>query len=328
MRDELSGHRPDPGTPASDAALHDLVSRWASNVPDTVNADAALARVLAARDATSAPAQTSVDDLARRRTLTAPVRAPLWTRPGVRLAATLVAVLGLAALWQRTRNAAAPAERFASTTTTAREFTLRDGTRVRLAPGSVLTTARGYGDTARTVTLRGEAWFSTTHDASRPFRVRTGAVIVHDIGTAFLIREMGSDQVVVRVTDGAVEVRTDRDAAAAVRLTAGDAATASTRGVVVARASVSVTDQQAIAQGRLIFHEAELHEVATALRRWYGVTLVLPDSGMRTRHVTADFTNEPVPRIAQVLGLTFGTPAAVRGDTIVLQRAAEVPIRP
>ncbi|GJL55333.1 MAG: sensor [Nitrospirales bacterium] len=59
---------------------------------------------------------------------------------------------------------------------------------------------------ARRVTLqRGEALFTVTHDAQRPFDVHAANGIIHDIGTQFLVRHT-SETVQVSVLEGLVKV--------------------------------------------------------------------------------------------------------------------------
>jgi transmembrane sensor len=326
MRDELTGHGPDELMQQPNEALDRLVSRWALNVPDTVDVEAALARVAARRVAEDAHA-APVDELAARRAQRASTRpAPLWARSGVRIAATLLLGLGGAAIWRGLRGTDRSSVSFTTATAVSREITLVDGTHVRLAPGSSLTTTEGFGVDARAVTLSGEAWFDVVHDASRPFSVRAGDVDVRDIGTAFLVRESDAGEVTVRVVEGEVEIRRVTRADSAVRLRAGDAATVRPDSVLLARHSVTPLDSQSLAAGRLVFHDAALTEVVSTLRRWYGIRLE-PDASLQNRKLTADLTGEPVSRIASVLGLTFGARATVHGDTIVLRDAAEVPTR-
>ena len=52
--------------------------------------------------------------------------------------------------------------------------------------------------------------------------------------------------------------------------------------------------------------------------------MVMADSALLSRHLTADFTGEPVSRVASVLGLSLGVNASVHGDTIELRTAREV----
>jgi transmembrane sensor len=179
------------------------------------------------------------------------------------------------------------------------------------------------------VTLQGEAWFKVSHDASRPFAIRVGTTTVEDIGTAFLVRESPTRAVTVRVAEGAVRLTTRAAARdSTVTLRAGDGAVATAGGITVAAGVVSATEGVALAAGRLAFNDASLVEVQDALHRWYGVRLIIADNALAARHVTADFTGEPVSRVAAVLGLTLGVNAESRGDTIELHGAAGVPTRP
>lgn len=310
----------------TDAALDTLLAQWVTSSPDTVDVEAALARVTARRLADAAPVR---DDLAARRatrkvTVTAP---KVWQRSGARVAAALVVVLGTAALWQGTRSPSAADYR--TGIGASREIRLSDGTAVRLGPASSLTLDAGFGRDHRHLTLHGEAWFSVTHNEKMPFAIRVGATTVEDVGTAFLVRESSQHEVSVRVAEGAVRLTTTSAAHdSTVMLQAGDAAVASALGITVASGVVTSTEGVALAAGRLTFTDASLVEVQDALRRWYGVSLIIADSALASRHVTADFTGEPMSRVAAVLGLTLGVIAEAHGDTIELHAASGVPSRP
>jgi transmembrane sensor len=162
-----------------------------------------------------------------------------------------------------------------------------------------------------------------------PFAIRVGRTTVEDIGTAFLVRESEAQEVSVRVAEGSVRLTTSAAARdSMVLLRAGDGAVATPTGIAVSAGSVSKSEGDALAAGRLTFTDASLVEVREALHRWYGVTLRLGDTTLANRHVTADFTGEPVSRVATVLGLTLGVSAEAHGDTIELHTAAGAPSRP
>ena len=328
MSDESAGLAPEDGTPVHDAALDAVMAQWVANTSDTIDVETALAHVHARRVAESSPT-TSRDDLAARRTrreTASPV--PMWQRPALRAAAAVLAVIGGTAVWRSTRATTA-AESYVTTMGTAQNIRLADGTEVRLGPASRLTLDAGFGTSHRNVKLRGEAWFKVTHNAARPFAIQVGNTIVEDVGTAFLVRESREREVSVRVVEGAVRMTTSasaRDSSVTVR--AGDGAVATPAGITVASGVVSSTERAALASGRLTFTDASLTEVQDALHRWYGVTLVLSDSALASRHLTADFTGEPVSRVAAVLGLTLGVSAEARGDTIELHAATGAPARP
>jgi transmembrane sensor len=330
MSDELAGLAPDDGTPVHDAALDAVMAQWTATSPDTIDVEAALAQVNARRRAEAVPASAAPqDDLAVRRARREGVRAtPWWQQTGWRAAAAVLVVLGATALLRTTRGASA-AETFVTTVGAAKEIRLADGTSVRLGPSSRLTVEAGYGRGQRHVTLQGEAWFKVTHDESQPFAIRVGTATVEDVGTAFLVRELAAHEVSVRVAEGAVRMTTPSAAHdSTVMLRAGDGAVATAAGITVAPGVVSATEGAALAEGRLAFSDASLVEVQEALRRWYGVSLQIADSSLSARHVTADFTGEPVSRVAAVLGLTLGVHAEAHGDTIELRAATGAPARP
>lgn len=328
MSDQTAGFEPEGEGPVQDAALDAVMAQWVATAPETIDVESALARVKSRRQAEVAPPALATDDLAARRAARreSARTTPIFS-PGVIRAAAVIAVLGLAALWSSTR--ASSAASYATTTGLAREIRLADGTEVRLGPASSLQLDAGFGREHRHLTLHGEAWFKVTHNAAMPFAIRVGTTTVEDIGTAFMVRESATEEVSVRVAEGAVRVTTsasERDSS--VLLNAGDGAVATKVGITVATGAVTASEGVALAAGRLTFTDASLVEVRDALHRWYGVTLRIGDSTLTTRHVTADFTGEPVSRVAAVLGLTLGVTAESHGDTIELHGVSGVPSRP
>jgi ferric-dicitrate binding protein FerR (iron transport regulator) len=329
MSDHTTGLAPDEGSPVPDAALDTLLAQWVATSPETVDVEAALARVTALRLADTGVTVDPRDELAERRVARhARVPSPrLWQRTGFRIAATLVMALGATALWRGARSPAVT--EYQTGTGSSRSILLADGTEVRLGPASSLALDPGFGQDHRHLLLHGEAWFKVAHNERMPFAIRVGATTVEDVGTAFLVRESPEREVSVRVAEGAVRLTTpaaSRDST--VLLQAGDGAVASARGITVAPGVVTSTEGAALAAGRLTFTDASLVEVQEALRRWYGVSLIIADSTLASRHVTADFTGEPMSRVAAVLGLTLGVSADAHGDTIELHAAAGVPSRP
>ena len=78
--------------------------------------------------------------------------------------------------------------------------------------------------------LQGEALFTVTHDARRPFRVHLGTTVVEDMGTTFDVRVGGAGTSVV-VAEGRVVLRSDTVRHAPVSLGKNDEAFVSDTGV-------------------------------------------------------------------------------------------------
>jgi transmembrane sensor len=88
---------------------------------------------------------------------------------------------------------------------------LPDGTQVILNDNSELSYSSYFGESNREVLLTGEASFDVTHDASRPFIVRTGKVSTKVLGTVFNISAYpNQNQITVTVSRGSVEVSNDQ----------------------------------------------------------------------------------------------------------------------
>ena len=155
MSDESAGLAPEDGTSVHDAALDAVMAQWVADTSDTIDVEAALARVNARRVAEASPT-TSRDDLAvrrRRRETASPV--PMWQRPALRAAAAVLVVIGGTVVWRSTRTTTA-AESYVTTMGTAQNIRLADGTEVRLGPASRLTLDAGFGTSHRNVKLRGD----------------------------------------------------------------------------------------------------------------------------------------------------------------------------
>ena len=297
----------------AEAAFVDAVARATppEPAPAGLDVEAALRRVRARLDAPDA----APDVRPLRPRDAAPARRA-WPAALAALAAAAVLLLAVLA-WPD-----GPAGRAASTlaTTVGQRDSLRlpDGSRVVLGPASRIVVAAGYGDEERTVELSGEAFFDVVHDDARPFVVRAGGASVRDLGTAFVVRS-AEDEVRVAVTEGAVLLGADGARSAPVRLDAGDRAALRPSGAPEIARGVVTKDDVAWTEGRLVFRDASLTEVAGALRRWYGVELTVADQALAGRTLTAEFTDEPVERVLEVVGLALGARVERHGDSATVR---------
>ncbi len=142
---------------------------------------------------------------------------------------------------------------------------LQDGTRVRLNTSTRLTA--WLGRHAREVTLDGgEAYFEVAHDAARPFSVRTGDLVVHDIGTRFDVR---SDEAAVRVAvaDGTVEVKARDAVETGTRLKAGDQLDIR-NGAPPVRTSADLDQILSWIGGHVLFRDATLADAVAEMNRY------------------------------------------------------------
>ncbi|MDD4533678.1 MAG: FecR domain-containing protein [Prevotella sp.] len=89
-----------------------------------------------------------------------------------------------------------------------RSFTveLPDGSRVWLHPGSTIYFPSRFASDSRQVKIVGEAYFSVTHDASRPFSVQAGNTITTVLGTEFDVSSYDNEPVTVTLVSGSVNI--------------------------------------------------------------------------------------------------------------------------
>lgn len=243
--------------------------------------------------------------------------------PWVSIAAGLTVLLAGALVWQRAGDRTdrpSVAMTYRSGSGAADSVHLPDGSRVVLAPRSELVVSADYGKTARQVELRGVGYFDVTHDDARPFAVQSGGATIRDVGTIFTVRGDSGGSLRVAVQEGAVLVhRTGTPEDQGVLLHEGDLATMDTGHPVVVRRGVVGADDAAWTTGRLVFRDATLSDVASELRRWYGVELQAADSATANRHLTAEFRGESLDQIVSELTLALDAGVERRGDTLVVR---------
>jgi len=296
--------------------------------------DSALASVMARREPRAGRARGTSPDvipLAPRPSAQLRQLRSRWRLAGLRAAAAVVLVAGVSVLWRASRPSqpTAPVGQAASISRVYQTrvgqidtVKLADGSTVVLGPSSRLALGSGFGDKAREIGFEGQAYFDVMHDDARPFVVRTTAAVLRDIGTTFSVRSDSVGRTRVAVTSGAVDMVATRGAAAEPTvLHAGDRAEVSGESMRVERGAVTESELS-WTRGVLEFHDAPLAAVAQELRRWYGVELVVTDSTIASRRLTATFERATPDDVGRVLAAVLGGSVTRTGDTLRLGVAA------
>jgi transmembrane sensor len=306
---------------ALDAALRPLSAAPSAEV----DVEAALARVLARRDARPVLVASASPQRAPRLAPPSAARAPLWrSAPFLRAAAVVLLLAGGVIAWRMLAKqsvVSSPVTQYATAVGARRTVRLPDGSVAQLAPLSRIELAAGYGRAERALTLTGEAYFEVRHDEAHPFVVHTAAAEIRDLGTTFLVDAGDSTGAGVVVTSGSVSLRPSAGGEAAV-LRAGDRGAVTAAGELRVERGAATDEDVAWTRGRLVFRDAPVAEVAAELRRWYGITLVVRDPALAGRHLTASFGTETADDAVRVVAAALGGQLERRGDT-----AAVVPAR-
>ncbi len=215
--------------------------------------------------------------------------------------------------------------------------TLRDGTRLVLAPDSRLRVPADFGVRERLVELDGEAELTVVHDAAHPFAVRTARAVVRDIGTRFVMQAYATDPLErVAVADGAVVLAPNRsttfgnagDTRPGTTLGPGSVATVDGVGRVTLRTGVDVTPYLAWTQGRLVFQNTPLADVARQLSRTFDLSITVADSVLATDEVTGAYGNESPDDILDDITRAAGARYERAGRVVVIRRRTAATIQP
>jgi transmembrane sensor len=240
-------------------------------------------------------------------------KAPL--RISWRIAAAALIAVGIGGAWWTSRSTRATDHTDQIVVATRdgerRLVTFADGSSVTLNGGSRL----GYSASSRAATLEGEAMFEIRHDAARPFTVHARRGLIRDVGTRFSVRAY-ENQVDVGVSEGSVEV--SGNTAGSITLTAGQSASVDSAGGV-RRANENVESLAGWVSGDLVLDDVPLASAARSLERTYGVRVVVGDSTLARRHVTARFHKESVTGALDGIALALGVAYEKRDSAYVIR---------
>lgn len=177
-----------------------------------------------------------------------------------------------------------------------RSVRLPDNSNVELAGATAL--SLDFRPQLRLVTLhKGEAFFSTTPDATRPFVVDAGAGRTMASGASFNIDYVADDDVHVTVSENAADIRLGIED---VRVSAGRQVSYGRKKMGVPNA-VDPNEALAWREGRLVFVSAPFGRVVASLNRWRSGKLLIVSPSLVERPVTLIVDLDRVGDIPDVL---------------------------
>lgn len=186
-------------------------------------------------------------------------------------------------------------------------FKLFDGTRVQLNADSKIEISEAFGDSVRSVSLEGEAYFEVFSNTEKPFIVNSGNSYTRVLGTKFGVKAYSIDQQVqVVVEEGRVAFGSTSDSDSQ-----GKHITKNQVGILSKDGKTEVKDIPEIStylgwkEGRLIFESTPLSEVVSQLERWYDIEMVLADSSLKSKTITASFKDEPMTEVINIISLSL-----------------------
>ena len=156
-----------------------------------------------------------------------------------------------------------------------KEILLPDSTRVWLNQSAIIRYPESFQADTREVFLEGEAYFEVSKDKTKPFIVHTDALQVKVLGTSFNLKcQEGSNIAEASLIEGTVEVKS-KNSGGQIVLSPGQKAELDQ---VTGQLQVKQVNTKLDAvwhNGLIPFEQANLHDIAKTLERFYDVEIVL-----------------------------------------------------
>jgi ferric-dicitrate binding protein FerR (iron transport regulator) len=180
-------------------------------------------------------------------------------------------------------------------------FNLPDSTIGMLNSGSHLSYSLPFTK-RRYVNLEGEAWFEVNRDEDHPFEISTGNSTVKVLGTNLNVSAYPAENYVEVVLQyGKVEFR-DSKSGEKVPMLASERLVFQDGNI-----SKSITDPlkyNAWTEGKLVFRNDPMDEVARRIERWYNVKVILADSALKKYSFRATFQDDTLEDVLRFLCMT------------------------
>jgi transmembrane sensor len=183
------------------------------------------------------------------------------------------------------------------------KFVLPDGTTGFLNSGSTLEYPATF-NMERTVTLSGEAFFDVKRDEKRPFTVYTPHLVTRVLGTQFNViayEDEESEEIILK--EGEVEVFT-RKGDKLGRLQSDQKLGLDKLTNRYGKSNVEAYQYISWTEGKLVFRNESMQEMANRLGRWYNVEISIEDGELLSYGLWATFIDEPIEEVLKLLTLT------------------------
>ena len=193
---------------------------------------------------------------------------------------------------------------------------LADGTKVWLNSASRLIYPQSFMGKERRVVLSGEAFFDVAHDAERPFIVETSRMNVKVLGTRFNVNDYDdNEEVSTTLVNGSVEIVSGGQQA--FRLVPGEQAYGKEN--ELEKREVNVRLYTSWIDGKFLFNNTELEEIAKQISRWYDVEIFFSSENVKKVRFTGAIVKfKPLDDLVRMIESTSQVRFSVKGKTIVI----------
>lgn len=223
---------------------------------------------------------------------------------------------------------------------------LPDGTQVWLNSESKLSYNTNFNDTIREVNLEGEAFFDVVKDKTRPFVVKTSALSIRVLGTAFNVKSYQQDPTIeATLVRGLIEVHKNNEPSySKIILRPNEKLVynkpAEKRNIVAAAANIpshtlpqlisisalprnladSVRKETSWMYGKLIFDGDNFMSLSEKMERWYNVKITIKDETLANHRFAGVFENENIEEALKALKLITKFNYKIEANEITIEK--------
>jgi len=195
---------------------------------------------------------------------------------------------------------------------------LPDSSRVWLNSGSKLTFNSDFKSGARNVTLEGEAFFMVLKDKKHPFRVKTADLDIEVLGTKFNVKAYPDENsVYTTLVEGSLEISSQYQNTRIKPDQKLIFSKENNKMAVLELKDTSVDTEWK--DGRLVFRNESLGELAPKLRRWFDVDIAFADERAKRRRFTGVLERESILEVISYFDLSKYVECSIQGNKIIIR---------
>ena len=186
------------------------------------------------------------------------------------------------------------------------QVVLPDGSNVWLNAESTIKFKVPFDKSTRHVSLCGEAYFEVKKNPDAPFVVQSGKVKVKVLGTKFNYKAFAEENnIEVVLAEGKISLNTEGCAKGNEKtMNPGDRAVFDKTANQTKITNEKIDKYIAWHNGKMIFDETPMPEVALQLGRWYGIEVIIEDPRINKYRITTTFENESLHQVLELLRLS------------------------
>ncbi|WP_164675031.1 FecR family protein [Anditalea andensis] len=197
---------------------------------------------------------------------------------------------------------------------------LPDSSTIWLNDESKLSYSEKFEGDTRDVYLEGKAFFEVKENKEKPFLVHSGTLVIKVLGTSFDIKAYKDDKdIAVTVATGKVSVIRDKVALPYRTLLAGDQLAYDKEAKEFMEQKIEVDDILAWKEGRLIFVDETVGDIARSLERRYDIKFVFVNPADKNQRVTFKQKGSNLKDVLQIFSLVAGLEYQEVGNRIEMK---------